>query len=350
MRRLALLLLIVPLAVAGVLGVRSLSKGPGAFQPVVAAAQPVTHAAPAAPATSAATDGQRCTVPAGPELVATDTVDEQAGVTYATDAGEDLKLDVFVPRNGATARPAVLLVHGGGWSKGDRGGMDHSGEQLARVGFVTFSADYLLFDGPRAGAPYQLDELRSAVRWIRANAAAYGVDPTRIGAFGGSAGGHLAAMLGTDATGPCTEGDRVAAVVSWSGPLDFSALGAVPGGDCPNDCYILKPMMKGYVGCSYADCPAQWAAASPVNYVTPDDPPMLLANSTREFVPLTQATTMQAALEKADVPVQFMAEPGRGHADAYWTQAFQPTADFLARTLTGHPAPTGTVELAVPKR
>src|SRR4051794_12416390 len=124
-------------------------------------------------------------------------------IVYGTIDGEDLELDVRLPPSRAEPRPAVILIHGGGLvqSGPTRIAHNHAAEALAAAGYVSFNIDYRLFqdDGTNPW-PAQLDDVQRAVRWVRANAALYGVDPARIGAFGVSSGGQLAAFLGTRET------------------------------------------------------------------------------------------------------------------------------------------------------
>src|SRR6266536_2716994 len=143
-------------------------------------------------------------------------------VTYRTVDGEQLGLDVYQPAKKGKNRPAVVVVHGGGWTQGDKSLFAQQANQLAERGFVAFSVNYRL--APAHPYPAAVDDVEAAVAWVRKHAREYGVDPTRIGALGGSAGGHLVGLLGTDGEGSLKTGHRVAAVVSWSGPMDFVSL------------------------------------------------------------------------------------------------------------------------------
>ena len=152
---------------------------------------------------------------------AQDIADEERGVVYGTVEDEPLLLDVFRPP-AAAARPAVVLVHGGGMSTGFRADMADPARQLARAGYIAFAVDYRLVDAAsgRHRWPAQLDDVQQAVRWVRANAARYGVDPGRVGAYGWSAGGQLAALLGTRDTRDAASSlaaypSRVAASSTW---------------------------------------------------------------------------------------------------------------------------------------
>src|SRR5215211_6598764 len=139
---------------------------------------------------------------------AQERVELERGVIYGVVGGEPLLLDIYQSSARADLRPAVMLTHGGGMWTGSRSHMEHPARQLAQAGYVAFSVDYRLVNAA-AGQhrwPAQLDDVQRAVRWVRAHAATYGVDPGRVGAFGWSAGGQLAALLGTrdtrDATAP----------------------------------------------------------------------------------------------------------------------------------------------------
>src|SRR6202161_2343375 len=152
----------------------------------------------------------------------------QPEVAYGT-AGGPLLLDIYQPEEPASGLlPAVVLIHGGSWTSLDKSTMRTMGRFLARSGFVAFAVDYRLLHGSENRWPAQLDDVQRAVRWIRANAAKYRVDPDHIGAFGHSAGAQLAALLGLedprDNSDPAlaSYSSRVQAVVDVSGPTDFT--------------------------------------------------------------------------------------------------------------------------------
>ena len=159
------------------------------------------------------------------------------GVTYGEAGGEPLLLDVYQPADAARVkRPAVVLIHGGGWHSGDRRKplFEKLARTLADAQYVAFSIDYRLVqrspDGQRLVKQYPaaIDDCRQAVRWIRAHAEQYGIDGKRLGACGGSAGGHLAALLGTTDAASTENGEdanvssRVQAVANFYGPTDFT--------------------------------------------------------------------------------------------------------------------------------
>lgn len=273
-----------------------------------------------------------------------------ANVAYGTAAGETLLLDVYQPATPAapgTTRPAAVLVHGGGWQVGDKSSAQPEGVALAAAGFVAIAPNYRL-DAPNPW-PAQLEDIQAAYRWLQDNAATYGVDPARIGAFGGSAGGNLAMLLATNGPGEAGR-PPVKAVVSWSGPTDLITLsptnlsnravetpGSVRGANVPAGCAddpncigVIDPsVIDDYLGCTVTQCPATYRAASPVFNVTPSTPPMQLASSEQDLVPLTQAQEMADQLTRSGVVAQVLAIPGDAHADAYKAQAMAPMVQFL---------------------
>jgi acetyl esterase/lipase len=157
------------------------------------------------------------------------TVRVEENVPYAEAAGSQLHLDIYEPpEKSSDLRPAVVLIHGGGWTDFDKSTMRGMGQFLARAGFVAVSVDYRLFHGTENRWPAQLDDVQRAVRWLRASAGKYGVNPDHIGAFGHSAGAQLAAFLGMEDTRDNSDAalakysSRVQAVVDVSGPTDFT--------------------------------------------------------------------------------------------------------------------------------
>lgn len=241
------------------------------------------------------------------------------------------RLDVHLPRPtprqrlrpSFALRPAVVVVHGGAWAHGDKRKIAPAAVALARAGFVAFNVNYALAAPGLPGFPQQLRDLRRAVRWIRLNAARYRIDPRRIGALGTSAGGHLAALLATATRGPLTAGDRVAALVTWSAPFDLPA---------------LHPRWQGgivdvFLGCRVGTCPARRTAASPRTHVSSDDPPALLVNARREFVPLTQPLGMADALAAGGVPQRLLLLEGALHGRELAPAALGPSIAFLKRRL-----------------
>ena len=248
--------------------------------------------------------------------------------SYTGHDGTPLGLDVFEPGGGGAARPAVLVLHGGSWRGGRRQDLESLAVAAQEQGFVAVNADYSLDAKP--AFPAELRDVQAAIRWIRAHAEELGVDPARVGALGISAGGHLAALAATVATGPLTRDARLGAVVTWSAPMNLAALtGYAP----PPTPILWNLALTDVLGCTVAQCPQTYVADSPVSNVTRDDPPMLLVNSLADpSVPYLQTQAMADRLRVARVPVQLLPIPGSSHA-GYAAQALIPTLAFLRAQL-----------------
>lgn len=238
--------------------------------------------------------------------------------------GTLLTLDVCRPADAGSAtedgtdastgmRPAVVSIHGGSWARGDKANTDWRNVclWLASEGFVAASVNYRLV--PAAVFPAQLDDVALAVEWLREpeQLAEFGIDPGRIGAFGGSAGGSLAALLGTRGDGPLDSGSRVAAVAELSGPLGLTGLALDTDGASP----WLRSVVSDYLGCDPGDASCGAAVeASAATHVDASDPPVFLAQSDAEVIPLGQQTAFVAALQAAGVPVESLVVPGAAHS------------------------------------
>lgn len=259
-------------------------------------------------------------------------------MSYEGDRGRSYGVDVFVPGGEETPRPAVLLLHGGTWRGGDRTMMEDLAEAAQAAGFVAVTADYGLEAQP--AFPSELRDVQAAIRWIRDSAEELGVDPTRVGALGVSAGGHLAALAATVGSGPPTEGGRPGAVVSWSGPMNLAAIAVYappPSAVChPPACLdapVWNLVLAGVLGCPVTVCPDRYLAFSPVTHVSPDDPPIMLVNSVGDLiVPFGQAEAMAARLQLAGVPNRLLPVLGNLHG-GYDDTALEPSLAFLRTEL-----------------
>lgn len=238
--------------------------------------------------------------PAAVTVPQSETGSVEENVVYGSGNGTELRLDIYKPADPHQPCPAIILIHGGGWISFDKGTMRNMGEFLARSGFVAFAVDYRLFHGAENRWPAQLDDVQRAVRWVRANAAKYGVNPDRIGAFGHSAGAQLAALLGMEDTRDNSDpalakySSRVQAVVDVSGPVDFTANHDPDG----------VAFLTSFLGADYAKHPEVWRQASPSFHVAKDNAPFLIVHGTRdESVPVSQAEKLYEALKAQGVPV-----------------------------------------------
>jgi acetyl esterase/lipase len=261
------------------------------------------------------------TAAAPPESSPTLPVKVEKDIPYSAAGGEKLKLDLAAPTEGGPY-PAVLLLHGGAWSVGNRGELsrrsrDKNGkstpsliEQVAAHGYVAVTASYRL--APKYKFPAQIEDARTAVRFLRANAKKFNIDPAKIAAGGFSAGGHLALLLGTadkndfrDVEYP-DESSRVQCVVDFFGPTDVSLYGASEGIE---DAYMVP-----WLGKACKTDPAVYKRASPIDYVTKDDPPVLLIHGTADvIVPIIHSERMLKKLHQAGVKAELIAVKGEGH-------------------------------------
>ena len=247
-------------------------------------------------------------------------------------------LDLYTPRT--TPAPVVLFLHGGGWRLGTRSVFcptwrdwdPNPFSRLVAEGFAVASVDYRL--SGEARFPAQLHDVTAAVRWLHARAGELGVDAGRIVAWGESAGGHLAALLGLTAGRPDLELDggspvlALAGVVDWYGPTDLLTMqsqarpDAIARTDVPDSREALL------IGAPAVQSPELARRASPVTYVHPAAPPFHIAHGADDrFVPAGQSRELAEVLQKAGVPVALDIVPG---ADHMWRDATDPEAIFTA--------------------
>src|SRR5271156_1928882 len=251
-----------------------------------------------------------------------------SNIVYGVAGGETLLLDVYEPANNVgKPRPAVVLVHGGGWTNFDKSTMRALAQFLALAGFVAVPVNYRLFHDDATRWPAQLDDVQRAVRWVRANSAKYNVDPEHVGAYGHSAGAQIATLLGMMETRDNSDAllgkysSKVQAVVDASGPADFT-------GDAHDD---ATEFLSRFLGADFATHPEVWRDASPVSHVAKSNAPILIIHGTHDaMVPISQAEELNDALTKAGATVQFLRldsdhmfhEPGPHRQLALETQAF----------------------------
>jgi acetyl esterase/lipase len=276
--------------------------------------------------------------PLPPPRGAGDGVSVLAGVPYAALPGaRPLELDLYLPAG--RPAPVVVFVHGGGWRLGSRhsAGPACSGtspfEAVARAGVAVASVDHRLSGEARWPAP--LHDVKAAVRWLRSRAGELGVDPGRVYAWGESAGGHLAALLGLTADRPELEGDvgvtgpssAVGAVAAWYAPSDLPALAA----DLGTEPMAADSREAQLLGAPVPTVPDLAAEASPITYVSPGAPPFLLLHGRADrFIPCVQSERLRDALQGAGAPVEFTGYDG---ADHMWLGSPAAADDALVRTI-----------------
>lgn len=280
------------------------------------------------------------------------TCQTHTGLTYATyidryGQTQELKLELVVPSGATAPAPLVIWVHGGGWKSGSRLPIPTYVESLCSQGYAVASLDYRLTT--TALWPAQIQDCKTAVRWLRANAATYNLDPDRFAAWGSSAGAHLASMLGTaggvsnirignaavdlEGSGNAGVSSRVQAAVHWYGATDFLQMRFYPS-TINHD--LAGSDESRLVGGAIQQRPELVATANPITYVTPDDPPFLVMHGgVDKTIPYNQSQLLVDALEAAGVPVNFIPVPTAGHGGTLFTQAvtYQPVYDFLNAVL-----------------
>jgi acetyl esterase/lipase len=258
-------------------------------------------------------------------------------VVYSVVGHDKLRLDIYQPKSpGTLLRPGIILIHGGSWEEGDKTELATMARFLAGKGYVAFSIDYRLHSGKKNRWPAQLDDAQHAVRWIRAHAADYNVDPNRIGAWGYSAGAQLASLLGEIDTRDNSDPElskyssRVQAVVDASGPVDFTTGFDSDGGAFFND----------LLGATEKQNPELWQSASPVFNITTHTAPFLIFHGTRDgTVPIAQSIEFANALRKAGVEVSLV-QLDDGHdyeTEAAKQRVASETLQFFDRTLGSSP-------------
>lgn len=252
----------------------------------------------------------------------TGEVKEYRRVVYATVGKDQLRLELMVP-NSPGPHPCVVCFHGGAWTRGDcrdlcvpyalGPGSQSEGmlPYLAKNGFAAASVGYRL--APKHLFPAQIVDAKTAVRFLRTNANKYDLDPTRFAALGYSAGGHLAALLGTTDSKAGFDGrehpdadDSVKCVVNFYGPGDLVSYGSTR---LVEDAFMVPVLGK--------ECRTDrtlYQKASPLEYVSKASAPMLIVHGTDDFiVPYKQATTLCDKLKECGVPAELLTLKGRGH-------------------------------------
>ncbi len=296
-------------------------------------------------------------------------------ITYAEVGGTPLELDLYLPAPGGDPAPLIIWVHGGGWSGGSKFPAPYYLTSLTSDGFAVASIDYRLtsqaggYGAEPVTFPAQIHDVKGAVRFLRAHATDYNLDPERFAAAGSSAGGHLVALLGTSGDVPQLEGvvggnldqsSRVQAVFDLYGPTDLLDMNDMvttpPGSMIDHDAFNSPESrllgwsapgqgigdIKANIDNPNAPYPALVALAAdanPITHVTPDDPPIIIAHGTWDAsVPFGQSSALQAALLTTSVEHEFIAvhQAGHGNFPGAVTQA---GVAFLKEHLAGAPPP-----------
>jgi acetyl esterase/lipase len=267
-------------------------------------------------------------LPQGQRKANTDNIKRKwLDVAYATKSPAQ-KLDIYLPDEGEGPFPVILSIHGGAFKSGDKG----DGQVIPMLeglkrGYVVVSINYRL--SGEAIWPAQINDVKAAVRWVRANAKLYKLNPDKIASWGGSAGGHLASMVGTSGNvkeledlsqGNTDQSSRVQAVVDWFGPTDFLKMD-----EHAKESKVANPQIHSLpdspesqlIGKNLQDAPDLVKAANPETYISEDDPPFFIQHGLIDpLVPYPQsvnfAKKLEQALGKGKVTIELIPETGHG--------------------------------------
>ncbi len=276
---------------------------------------------------------------------ASQPVQERQNLVYGrSSSGLPLTEDVYSPKKRTKPAPVVIVIHGGGFTSGDKQGTAAYAAALAAVGFVAVNVNYSLTS---PGYPEQVKEIQHAIKWNVARAGEIGGDPHRVGILGFSAGGYLGAMASL--LNNEQQAQRVDAVVTLSAPLDLPALDQLLRARlaaCGYRSYCRKmphlPALSAFgtlfrfLGCPTGKCSSKLISeASPSSHVTARAPAFLMFNSTDELIPSRQPTEMANALRLAGAPAQVVSVPGTAHAAGYVPQVSPAILKFLRQRLGG---------------
>jgi acetyl esterase/lipase len=255
-----------------------------------------------------------------PGIQAPKGVEMLRDLEYARVGEKRLLLDLYLPEQAQAPVPLIIWVHGGAWQSGDKAGHIPALALLTTRAYAVASINYRL--SQEATFPAQIHDCKAAVRWLRAHARDYNLNPDRFGAWGSSAGGHLVALLGTSAGVKELEGDlgnlesssRVQAVCDWFGPTDFLKMRAFPSRidrtkpDCP-EALLVGGLLEGRKELCQQ--------ANPITYVTAKSPPFLIMHGDQDdIVPFNQSELLHDALKQAGAEVTFHPVKGAGHGFA----------------------------------
>lgn len=285
----------------------------------------------------------------GRKVTARESISDQVriieNITYVKTGHVRQKLDIFLPKasDPSQSLPLVIWIHGGGWKNGNKSAL--VGQQiLLRHGFALASINYRLVS--HASFPAQIHDCKSAVRFLRKNAKRYGIDPNRIGVWGSSAGGHLAALLGTtngmkelEAGGSQEDvSSHVRAVCDYFGPSNMQTIVEPNNPNDPADQKRVKTAIVNIgnlLGGPVKDNRTLAKLASPIEHVSSDDAPFLIIHGDADsLVPIDQSTTLHQRLSDAGVDSELIIVPGGTHSFYGTDEHLSRVVSFFQKTLS----------------
>jgi len=238
-----------------------------------------------------------------------DSIEEYKDIEYKRIGDSSLKLNIYKPKKLNRSAPCLIFIHGGGWRTGKRSDYLPYLIDFAKQGYVTATISYRLIK--KAKFPAAVKDVKCAVKWIRAHAQDYLIDPDKIAVVGGSAGGHLSMMIGYSSDDPEFDGEcdfdsvssQVQAVVNLYGPSDLTTEYA-----------LSRYEVADFIEPAYDQQPEMYQKASPINFITNDDPPTLIFQGTLdELVPVRQSDILKKTLEDVGVPSEYHRLKGWPH-------------------------------------
>lgn len=272
-------------------------------------------------------------------------IKEELNITYGTGGGEPLALDLYSPDYLSAPVPGIIFIHGGSWRTGKRQDYKFYTTRFARHGYVAATVSYRLKE---AGYfPNCVEDVKCAVRWMRANAEKLHVDPNRIAVIGGSAGGHLSMMVGYSSDVPELEGtggnpgvsSAVQAVIDLYGPVDFTIKETRD-----------HPLLTGFMQGTYEQFPDKFVKASPITYLDPKDPPTLIFHGTIDsLVPVKQSDMLAERFQQMGKVYWYDRMDGWPHAMDVANpvnQRVEQVAIAFLEEVFGPPAPAAGTESA----
>ena len=238
-----------------------------------------------------------------------DEIVEYKDLVYKEVQEDSLKLDIYHLKELKKVKPVLVFIHGGAWKKGNKKDYRRYLVDYAKKGYVTVTLQYRLAN--EAKFPAALNDVNCAIKWIKANSDKYFIDPNKIAVIGGSAGGHLAMMLGYSQGSPKFENECLDNKYNTSVQAIVNIYGAY---DLTTEYAREQSSVKYFLGKKYVDDPSIYSEASPSTYVSSDDPPTLIFHGTLdELVPVSQADSLNNALSRLGVPVEYHRLEGWPH-------------------------------------
>jgi acetyl esterase/lipase len=283
----------------------------------------------AADAPAPAAPGLTLSLPAGVKVL--------RDLAYVENGHERQKLDLYLPADTNTTLPLIIWIHGGAWKGGSKDRCPAA--RFVAQGYAVASVNYRL--SQHAIFPAQIQDCKAAVRWLRAHAKEHRLDPDRFAAWGSSAGGHLVALLGVTGDtkafdiGPNLDySSRVQAVVDFFGPTDLTRMAAQSGPESTMNHDASNSPESELIGGPVPDNPEKALKASPITYVSKNDPPFLLVHGDKDpLVPWQQSQILNDALKKAGVESELDLVKGAGHGNGFGQPENERVAEFLKRHL-----------------